>query len=489
MSFTSEQIHYLKALEFLPQEINNLSELNEKDLLSALNVKRKKVALMYHPDKTGGNEELNNKLVHFMNIYTLFITSLSIETDILKLIPSANYTISPDCIDFRMEEQIDAYFDVLLNQYINMSSDEEKHDLITHNEKFLQWFKWLNEHRLNIHDYRTEAFHHFTVTPSLLKKIEYACNTLVIQLFAEENLDDITYREAIALGLFRHLLVTGKLVSPLKWICLILCGAYNVLTEVATYFYNKLFVSINEDFLNIFSTRYRLITLLMKVTLMIALMGILVYFLPNIVLMTLFSLPLLSRMLFVLANPLNQIIRPIQEYFNISQHYAFGVCGSLIAIAAIALTTLALCTPLSMTLIILINSVSILSLIASGAVLKKLYELSPSMAIISGTIMACALLITLCFAPASNPETIVELVSTFLAQLSSLGVNLLAYIFLDNIKAKTSELYSTMPFPEEAASENVKDAIKDVPLKHSWSHTLFHTPEQEITYPAPNPCV
>ena len=485
MIFTFEQMQYLEQLEFTPEAILNLSKLNKEDLLRALKLQKNKVALTCHPDKTGDNKELNKKFLTLMEIYPKLVKSLNLQPDILSLITPIDYDIPLDCIDLRMEEQIDAHFETLLSQYRALSSDEERTEFVKKNETFLQFVNWLDKNRSKIHTARTEAFYQFTTAPSLFKKINYEWNTLVTQLFAEENLDDITYREAIALGLFHQILATRKLLSPIKWLCLIVCGLYNLLTTTASHLFNMLLLSINDDLVNISS--FRVITLLMKITLMIGILSLPSLLLPSAVLRTIYSLPLISRTLLCLANPINYIIRPIAEYFNISESKVGFAALALTVAAASALTTLAVTTSLMTTLIVLANIAAILYFISLIAFLKKLYEILPGLSIALGVVMTCTTLITQLFVPQAPIETISEILVTLAAILSNLGINVLGYIVLTNLKEHTSKIYTTMPLPEEAAPDKVKEAMKEASLKNYWSHTLFNTSDQEKTNPAPKP--
>ncbi|WP_428412061.1 hypothetical protein [Legionella sp.] len=79
---------------------------------------------------------------------------------------------------------------------------------------------------------RDDAFYRTVHVPSLLNTINQNWNKLIIQFFSEENLNDIVYREAIALGNLSAILAVRKLISPIKWLCFIVCSTYDAMTTI-----------------------------------------------------------------------------------------------------------------------------------------------------------------------------------------------------------------------------------------------------------------
>lgn len=475
MQFTEAQRRHLIKLEFSWTEIMALSQLDKEEVFKAISKQKKKLSLKYHPDRNNNDPELTKKFLAVTKAYNKLINADEIKPSILDGIAPFDYQIPLNCIDFRIEEQIDNYFENISFAYMSLSSNEDKKKFVKENESFLQFITWLNKHRSVIRQRRDEAFYQVSNAPSLFNILYQDWNKLVIQLFAEENLDDITYREAIALGNLWPILAVRKLLSPLKWLCLIVSGTYNLLTTIPSYFIRKLFKSILDDVSSLSSNWYRIFPFLGKVAVLMAILIIPLLLLPEAPLLVLLSLPLLTRGLFYLANPINHIIRPIAEYFNISV-VTVGILTVGLGIAAVAGLSILLSLSSSITLLLVLADIlAVSNLLASLVVLKKLYEVTPPLAIILGITQLVSLII-----PVDTSAVVETLLSSFmlcLSQLSMLGINIMAYKGLSNVKEQSAEVYSTLPLPEQKAPEIVKQVVAQATQKNYWSHSLFNTSE------------
>ncbi len=301
---------------------------------------------------------------------------------------------------------------------------------------------------------------------------------MIITLFAEENLDDITYREAIMLGNFSHILVSSKLISPIKWLSLFVCGLYDLITTAMVHYINKWFVSMYHDMQAISSSWYHAFPLLLKLLGFMAVLTVPFMSMPGTYAMMLTSLPLLTRMLFCLANPINQIIRPVSNYFNISSVYVSIAMVMSGILCCAALATLGTSASLTTTLVTLSVVLSILERIATVIFVKNTYDVSPDLGYFVGALIGLSTMLSLIrgnFLPPAV-ETLSDALLLFASNLSDLGLTGLGCIFLSNMTDRLSELYTTLPYPKERAPDRVKQAINGVAKKSFWSHSLFNTP-------------
>lgn len=480
MQFNGSQKALLETLEFSFEEIAALSELDKETVFKAVSKQKRKLSLNYHPDKNKNDPQLTQKFLAMTKAYEALINTDEIRPSILDGIPPFDYPIPLDCIDLRIEEQIDDYFEKISFAYSALSAPEAKKNFVKEHESFLQFIIWLNKHRSEIHERRSEAFYQTISEPSLSRTLYQDWNKLVLQLFAEENLDDITYREAIALGNLWPILAVRKLLSPLKWLCFLVFSAYNLLTTVLSHFLTKLFKTILADVKNLFSDWSRILPLIGAVALLVVMFSIPSLLLPVALSQVLLSLPLLTRGLFYLANPINHLIRPIAEYFNISA-VPVGILTAGLGIAAGAgLAVLFSFSSIITMLLVLAEILAVTTAISSFAVIKKLYDVAPAIAIILGIIELVSLLMP---KVPTAAETVLEGLMACLPHLSALGINVLAYNRLSNLKERLSDEYSTLPLPEQNASELVKHVVEQATQKKYWSHTLFNTPEQQKVNP------
>lgn len=479
MIFSNSQIKLLRQLEFSREQIiNDLSPLDKESFASVLRRQKKQLSLRYHPDRNNGDEQLTQKFLEITHAYDQLIESQNLKPSILDGITPLAYEVPIDCLDFKMEEAIDDYFETITHDYLSLATLEEKQQFVKKNEEFLQFIVWFTKNRSKIHEKRQEAFYQFLQAPSLGDTLYRDWNTLVVQLFAEENLDDITYREAMALGEFSSILATRKLVSPIKWFSLGINGAYNVITAVLAHFSQMLIRSMLKDLEQMMTSHWSSIfPLLLKLVTGIAILTIPCIFLPQ-------SIPILvllllsAKGLFYLANPINQIIRPLADYFKISPLSVGIILGGLGITAVAGLTMFALSSSLILSLLILADIATISGLVVSLLTLKKLYEINPAFAVVLGFAVCCSTGLALLFGAGDVPaiETLSDALLVFFSEVGMLGFDLLGYKAVSSIKEQAQEVYGSLPFPEQQAPEVVKHVIDTSAQNNNWSHRLFNTP-------------
>ena len=478
MSFTSKQVKLLYQLEFSQEEINTqLAQLSEEELSAAIKRQRRIVSAKYHPDRTNGDPLLTKKFLQVTNAAEELLNSQGLTPSLLEAITPFDYQIPLDCIDHRIKEQLDDYFEEMTNYFSSLPSKNEQQQFIDENKTSLQFALWLHQHSTEIRKIRDEAFYKTVHAPSLFNTIKQEMNKLIIQFFGEEDLNDIIYREAIALGNLNFILASRKLFSPIKWLGFVVCATYDALTTGLTYGLQSMIKDMSKDLAALSDDGYRAVPFLAKMFALIALFAIPIVLLPQLV-MFMLVLPLLTRSLFYLANPVNQIIRPLSEYFKIAPIWV-GLATAGMGVAALG-GTLLLSSSMIEVLLVLASVTSILSLIASAMVLKKLYEYTPEVALTLGGLAVSLTLLQLFIPVEAQPvvDTLTGAIINLLSELSVLGINVLGYQHLSNIKENLSAIYMSLPLPAEEAPEVVKQVVGEVSQKNYWSYTLFNSPLQ-----------
>ncbi|MFJ1268842.1 hypothetical protein ACD661_09770 [Legionella lytica] len=477
MPFTAKQIELLRQLEFSEEQIaTQLGQLNDDELSARIKQQKKKLVVKYHPDKTNGDDPLTKKFIAIMEAVDELLKPTQLGFDLLRTIRPFADALPLDCVDLRMKEQIDDYFDSMSHYVHSLSSKHEQQQFIDAHKTFLQFALWLEQHSNEIKAIRGEAFYRTVYEPSLFNTLKQNWYQLIIQFFAEEELNDIVYREAIALGKWDSILASRKLASPIKWLCFMVCSAYDAMTAVLGHWLQASIKDITRDLATLSSDKYRIVPLLLKMAGLISALALPIVLFPELTLF-MFALPVLVRGLVYLANPINQVIRPLSAYFNLAP-IGVGLVSTGMLVGALG-GVLLLSGSMLEVLLVLTSVISILSLIASALFLTKVYEVAPELALILGTLVVSLTLLQ--FIPVDTQpavETITSALIGLFSELSGLGLNVLGYQQLANMKENLSELYIRLPLPEQEAPEVVVQVIGEVCQKNYWSHSLFNSPLQ-----------
>ena len=341
MPFTSRQMELLRQLEFSEEHIvNQLVQLSDDELSTEIKQQKRRLVVKYHPDKNDGNDQVTAKFLAIMAAADELLNPKELNIGLLETVKPFAYHLPVDCIDHRIQEQIDDYFETMSNYFNSLSSKQEQQHFIDEHKTFLQFVLWLEQNSAKIRAVRGEAFYRTVHVPSLFTSLKQNWHKLIIQFFAEENLNDIVYREAIALGKLDSILATRKLVSPIKWLCFIVYSTYDAITRALEHGLQEIIKDMCMDLDALSSDRYRIVPFLTKMVGVISAFALPLLLFPQLVL-NMFALPLVVRGLFYLANPINQIIRPFSEYFNIAPIWVGLITASLgvVAFGAILLSS------------------------------------------------------------------------------------------------------------------------------------------------------
>lgn len=151
--------------------------------------------------------------------------------------------------------------------------------------------------------------------------------------------------------------------------------------------------------------------------------------------MSLLCLPMLSRVLYHAANPINHIIRPVANYLDISNLAAGLLITALAAVVAVPSMILASTGSLIAVLSGLSMLTAGLALLSQAVLVKQLYDLSPAVGIMYGAYVAIlqGLQLLIGVEVPAEPVTLIQALTALTASISQLGLNVLGNIGYANL--------------------------------------------------------
>lgn len=418
---------HLKTLEIDPDDFYLLAEDVQ---IRTIKQAYRKLSAKYHPDKpdTGNNDTF----VAINKAYRALTddgVALSVDYAINSYFRKTALSVPLTGFDLFMEEQIKEAFQGLLKEFDALGSEKEKQQFAEYYAPFLTIAEKLEEEAEPRMKARTDSFRQM----ELLNYLLLETRKLAIRLFAEESLDDFSYREFMAFGLksSKPFFATRKLLSPLKWIAAII-GALDILTRgTADY--------IAE---NNFGTAF------------------IAYF---------FTAPFYAAHVVIelLASPVNQISRPLSDLIGLPPAVFTSLIGaiSLSVIYELMMGAISLSLTSAMLFVPYVNMALGLYSLYSTYELCLLVEKRGSSA--DALALACAFSFVCVFLMIPSDT----LISNFL----NLVGNLCAINKITEIVGRTTDEY---PFAQEVISEELREATLLGYKTAHQSHRFFNTPKE-----------
>ncbi len=198
---------------------------------------------------------------------------------------------------------------------------------------------------------------------------------------------------------------------------------------------------------------------------------------PEALLLSLFTLPLLTRFLFMIASPVNQIINPLAKYLNTEPLYITLVAIPLI-LASIITTSILLSSSSSVaSLIVAAKIINCLDIIMQMIIIKTIYNVSP----LAGISMMVLNLLRLSLPLAEVAiKTLHQAITFCLASLRNLSFHYIIIDFFTNFIEQTESKYSNLPMPQENLAPESKQTILKGVHKTLLSNSLFNTDENNV---------
>lgn len=296
----------LIILEISERDFLNFSDEEKK---KAIRTNYKRLSLVCHPDKNS-SPEASSCFVKLKAAYDTLINSVQPQMPAYRSEINEYFICDPISIpdiafDILLDEKIKEKKDKLMDEFWELRNEEKRKQFANYYGKFIIIAQTLEENQDSIMKFRVKHFLNSDV--SIGKEIIEKWRVLMITLFAEEYLDDFQYRYAIGTGKLGPILATRKLLSPVKLIVALINSIALVLSICISSIFANSVKAISIDFYD-FQNNFSLKSLI-SFCLKIAFLAILLYWTPISYL--LFSLPVLTGILKVIACPINKIYRPL----------------------------------------------------------------------------------------------------------------------------------------------------------------------------------
>ncbi len=297
---------------------------NEDEKIALIKKCHRKLALKYHPDR---NKDINanDKFMLIQEAYEYLLKPMekeAAEQDFMQYFPSVRVPFELSSIDLRLELQIKEEFDDLLLRFSRLTTEEQKQTFARNHQNFVSIARKVEEYANDLSELRYTQF--VDLYEGFFNKISYFWRTNMLTLFGEELLDDLVYREAIALGNWYPVLAYRKLFNPIK-----LCAAV-ILTLIAplkaTYIQMQVMLSHHITYLSgmwdkeditLDDAGDMLFSMFIVALITFGPLAMLFYTYTAYAFMALCCIPLLNSLCFSLACPTNQLIRPLLSFFEL----------------------------------------------------------------------------------------------------------------------------------------------------------------------------
>ncbi|MCX7119473.1 MAG: DnaJ domain-containing protein [Legionellales bacterium] len=466
MPFSAEA---LRTLGLSPCDLENLTEEQQK---MKIRKQWSNLCLRYHPDKNPGH------VAEFDDVMTAYKTLTKVEEnyqhEIEDFLTPEVINIPYHAFDLTQQEGILTSYDHLLLDFSRLRTPSAKKAFATHYAPFLSLGRSLGTQQDVINQKRVDSLLR-QMQETLAQRLKREWRILILRLFAEEFLDDFQYRQALATGNLYPILATAKLLSPIKLLVAVINSLILVACCSANYVYQDVLQHIVNDFIRQYgspqnSTLREKLLLAVKILVLTGVLALPAYVAPVWTCYA-FALPLIARLLELLASPVNQGIRPLATRLNCSPILLTAmtlVTGTLMLVMGFihANTFASSLLIIAPWVFLILNVYMVYNCIQ---LIRKLYELMPSLAIFQIIILV---------PPPVPSSTAVNIFGELLMLLSICSLLEIANYQLENLSATAAEMIEKLPLPEEGPiGVSLQEASLLGYKTATWSHRLFNTPK------------
>ncbi len=469
------------ALQILNLTFSDISTLSKEQQRKKIRIAWARLCMQHHPDK-GGNADTFNEINAAYNLVNIELKLVNDEyrRDIEQYFIHQEITIPNTAFDLLLQENIEAAYEELSNNFLELTTEKDKNAFGKHYASFLNLAQSLHKVR---DEYNKERVNYLYAQEheALKQLLTREWRELIIRLFAEEYLDDFQYRHALASGDLWPILATRKLVSPVKCIAAILASISLFISLPIQYFLKQVSSKTAQDFMRQVHSIQQgnidfndLLITGLKIIGLLALITVPFYLAPTLASFAI-CLPVISTLLEIIACPVNKLIRPITAYTGIPG----PAVASFLFAAAITLAALSpLLFPSLMAILKLLTIPLILySLYGICRLIYNLYQINPALAAFQAFVLAVSITVSLLLPIPMDPNAAITVVTDFLTSLFCCSVLYHTNNFVENLSEGIAAKMDILPLPQETVPEIIQQATLVGNKKAAQSHRFFNTPK------------
>lgn len=434
-------------LEIDPVTFNPLGLENKIQLL---NQQYRKLSVLRHPDKNQQNPNAHKEFIRLNDAYTSLKEQLNSDSELLNL-PETGVEFNLNDLSFFQQYKINELYNTLLSNIAQADTDE-KERLISQNIEFLKLARKINNQSALFNTERVEAFRNYMLRSNFFDLFNRNWRLFVIKTFGKELLDDFSYRNALGTGDFKNILDSDKIFNPFK-----LLISFFALIECTFFSLNKTLETIILELLH-----SKIISQLILQCLALGL-----YYYSPVLFIIFLKSDMIIDWLEKIANPYNQIIKPLAEKLQLSEEVTVCMTLTLSVISVFLFASL-----VDMLLIV----TSIIALVKTAELFYHLYEFSTEAFVLS----CIGLLISFTFSQYLEPNSYVEVNNNLINLISILANIALVSKAIHMIKHNNEYLGNIMmnlPLPTKRTNKEFADIINKEHKTAYLSHCYFNTPE------------
>lgn len=448
-----------------------LDELNK-----LLNQQWRQIAFQIHPDKSRAEEKEKAEAT--------FKSANNAYTEIQKKIKInfRSFDIPETAFDLTLMSNIEQAYQEI-HPFVRTLEDDEQQDKFNREYgDFLCLAQLLEQEKDQLLTNRGK----YVGKNGLLKSLIQDVRKLILQLYAEEFLDDFEYRHAIAHGIPLSMLAKRKLISPVKLLTalvnsILLCFS-STLSKINEATLQNILANLQTSEKNQQNGQPHAAIGCLGIAKLIAYIGSILLLITNFpeLITALMIIPVLTFTLQLLACPVNNIVRPLAKLSSIKPEIiAILGCAAIASVAAAVfacagagyISSIALSTIFPYATIIL----SLANFIAMLTLAKNIHATHQGAGITVAALSVFLFVKDILFTPV-----------TFLTNSQMMRMLLDQFIMLcivgfinhkhANAVTEMNETIAAQPLPETPVPEKIKQATLQGNKIAAQSARLFNTP-------------
>lgn len=408
-----------------------------------------------------------------------------------------------ETFDLLMQNNMLEHYRRLKTEFVHLNTLEAKQRFLIEQGDFIRLAQMMLQSDFLLQSHQRRIAQWMEQKRSLQQILVRDYRELVIRLFGEEQLDDFSYRQALATGDLLPILATRKLLSPVKWVAaLFSCLSILVTNTVSWWYYSNstpvyLLTHFSRQHVNYHQTgelsAMQIVNLILQCLVFLSVLK----FAIDLAFFG-FALGPMASCLEIIASPINQFIRPLAQFLGFSEDQLALFTLGLLALSCTALYVIAPLVTVAQVMLAVDWATQLVLIFSMYHYLKLLaafYEKNP----IAGVFLFLLLIANIAL-QLTLPSLTITLSNGYLESVLLFFVTLwinsemsqLEQKVVDDFDEKALLETETLPLPVQNVSHEIQTTVKTTCTEATLSHRFFKTPvlapavaEPQQTWQAP----